>query len=66
MERKTVLIGVANKNEQSMKVEDIKDWKVEKVSHVGSTTYFKQVDEEGFYSLDRDIFNELFSNRIMK
>ena len=53
-----VLVGIANKNEQSMKVEDIKDWKPTKVSYVGITTYFQV--EEVFYSMERTDFIEIF------
>ena len=62
MEKKNVLVGVANKNEQSMKVEDIKDWLPEKVSYVGATTYFKVKDGDTFYSMERMEFKEIFGH----
>ena len=63
---RNVLVGIANQSEQSMKVEDIQDWEVEKVSYVGTTTYFKQKDIDGFYSMDRAEFNEIFGQKIKK
>ena len=63
---RNVLVGVANQSEESMKVEDIQDWEVEKVSYVGTTTYFKKKDIDGFYSMDRAEFNEIFGHKIKK
>ncbi len=66
MEKKNVLVGVANQNEQSMKVEDIQEWQPEKVSYVGTTTYFKKKDENTFYSMERMEFNEIFGHKLKK
>lgn len=63
---RNVLVGVANQNEKSMKVDDIQDWEVEKVSYVGTSTYFKIKEEDGFYSMDRGDFNEIFGHKINK
>lgn len=66
MEKKNVLVGVANKNEQSMKVEEIQDWQPEKVSYVGTTTYFKIKDGDTFYSMERIDFNDIFGHKLNK
>ncbi len=64
MEKKNVLVGVANKSEQSMKIEDIKDWKPTKVSYVSNTAYFKV--EDTFYSMVTSEFRELFGHKLTK
>ena len=64
MEKKNVLVGVANKNEQSMKVADIQEWTPEKVSYVGTTAYFKQKDGDTFYSMERMEFKEVFGHKL--
>lgn len=64
MDKTSVLVGVANQSEQSMKVEDIKDWEPTKISYVGSTSYFK-VDDT-FYSMESREFRELFGHKIKK
>tara|TARA_R110000803_G_scaffold50779_1_gene105289 strand:+ start:721 stop:921 length:201 start_codon:yes stop_codon:yes gene_type:complete len=66
MEKKNVLVGVANQSEQSMKVEDIKDWTPEKISYVGTTAYFKDKDGKLFYSMERNEFNSVFGHKIGK
>jgi len=66
MENKNVLVGVANKGEQSMKIEDIKDWNPEKVSFIGTTTYFKDENGDVFYSMDRNEFNNIFGHKLNK
>jgi predicted transcriptional regulator len=62
MEKKNVLIGVANQSEQSMKIEDIKNWEPTKVSYVSNTAYFK-VDDI-FYSMVKSEFIELFGHQL--
>ena len=62
MNKTSVLVGVANQSEQSMKVEDIKDWNPSKISYVGTTSYFKVGDT--FYSMESDEFRELFGHKI--
>jgi hypothetical protein len=62
MENKNVLVGVANKSEQSMKIEDIKNWEPTKVSYVSNTAYFK-VDDT-FYSMVKSEFRELFGHKL--
>jgi hypothetical protein len=64
MGKKNVLVGVANQNEQSMKVVDIQEWTPEKVSYVGTTAYFKQKDEDTFYSMERIEFKEIFGDKL--
>ena len=66
MEKKNVLVGVANKSEQSMKVEDIQEWTPEKVSYVGTTAYFKDKDGDEFYSMERNEFNHVFGHKLGK
>jgi len=66
MENKNVLVGVANKNEQSMKVEDIQKWTPEKISYVGTTAYFKDKDGDLFYSMERVQFNDIFGDKLTK
>lgn len=62
MDKKNVLVGVANKNEQSMKIEDIKDWEPTKVSYIRDTAYFKV--EDTFYSMTSVEFRELFGHKL--
>jgi hypothetical protein len=64
MEKRNVLVGVANQSEQSMKIEDIKDWEPTKVSYVSNTAYFK-VDDT-FYSMVSSEFKELFGDKLKK
>ena len=66
MGNKNVLVGVANKSEQSMKVDDIKDWSPEKISYVGTTAYFKDKDGDTFYSMERMEFNDIFGHKIKR
>jgi kynurenine formamidase len=66
MEKKNVLVGVANKSEQSMKVDEIQDWQPEKVSYVGTTTYFKKKDGNTFYSMERSEFNDIFGHKVKR
>lgn len=61
-EKKNVLVGVANQNEQSMKIDDIKDWEPTKISYVSNTTYFK-VDDT-FYSMLTSEFREIFGHKL--
>lgn len=62
MDKKNILVGVANKNEQSMKIEDIKDWEPTKVSYIGNTAYFKV--EDTFYSMTSVEFRELYGHKL--
>ena len=64
MEKKNILVGVANKNEQSMKVEDIKDWEPKKISYVGTTAYFQH--EETFYSMETMDFRAIYGHKLKK
>lgn len=69
MEKKSVIVGVANQNETSMKVDDIKDWEPKKVSYIGTSTYFQVVDEDGngtFYSMESPEFREIFGHKIKR
>lgn len=61
-EKKNVLVGVANQNEQSMRIDDIKDWEPTKISFVANTTYFKV--EDTFYSMVSSEFREIFGHKI--
>jgi len=58
MDKKNVLVGVANQSEITMSVEDIIDWEPEKVSFIGNTTYFR-VDET-FYSMETSDFKSIY------
>jgi hypothetical protein len=59
--KQTVTLGIANTGEKNFKVEDILDWKPEKISYMGDSVFF-QVDET-FYSMKRLDFREIFNGK---
>lgn len=63
-ENKNVLVGIANGGEESMNVDDIKDWDIKKVSHVGSTVYFEH--DGTFLSMETSDFNDIFGHKMVK
>lgn len=59
--KETVTLGIANTGEKNFKVEDIINWKPEKISYMGDSVFF-QVDET-FYSMKRLDFREIFNGK---
>ena len=59
--KEIVTLGIANTGEKNFKVEDIIDWKPQKISYMGDSVFF-QVDET-FYSMKRIDFKEIFNGK---
>lgn len=62
MEKKNVIVGVANQKETSMPVADIVDWEPKKISYVGTTTYFEH--DGTFYSIENVDFKSIFGHKL--
>lgn len=55
----TVLVGMANEGEISMRIENIKEWQISNITYFSDVVYFKNVDT--FYSMKRNDFKQIFN-----
>ena len=55
----TVLVGMANEGEISMRIENIKEWQISDITYFSDVVYFKNVDT--FYSMKRNDFKQIFN-----
>jgi hypothetical protein len=55
----TVLVGLANEGEISIKIETIKEWQISNISYFSDVVYFK--GDNAYYSMKRNDFKQIFN-----
>lgn len=59
MGKESIKVGIANEGETNIDIDVLKTWEPKKITHIGTTVFFKNGDT--FYSMTRDEFKRIFN-----